>query len=59
MIKSENFRYYKGIDSDTLIQIKDSSDGILLMEKDECRGIDVRFSKDAQVLIIAKVENYR
>lgn len=57
-IKSENFRYYKGIDNETLAELKDSNDGILLMESNECRGIDVRFSRDAQVLIIAKVENY-
>ena len=38
--------------------IKDQSYGIILVEKDQCRGMDIRFSKDALVLIIAKIDTY-
>lgn len=30
----------------------------MLLEKNECRGVDTRFQKDARVIIIATPDNY-
>jgi hypothetical protein len=38
-----------------LQQIKEESYGVLLITKEESRGLDLKFSKDAIVLIIAGV----
>ena len=33
--------------------------GILIIDADECRGVDIRFQKDAIVLITARVKTYQ
>jgi hypothetical protein len=38
--------------------IKEHETGVLLLEKDECRGIDTRFEKDARVVITAYPDDY-
>ena len=43
IIKVLKFTHFNGVDPQTLYQIKDLSNGILTMDKDECRGIDARF----------------
>jgi hypothetical protein len=38
--------------------IKEHETGVLLLDKDECRGIDTRFEKDARVVITAYPDDY-
>ena len=56
--KSNKLTTYMGATSDTLNLIKDQSHGVLLLLKSECRGVDVRFSRDARVIITCKPDDF-
>ena len=58
ILKKNKFIFYYGTSSQTLFTIKEQSHGVLLLEKSECRGVDVRFAKDARVVITAEPEDY-
>jgi hypothetical protein len=45
------YKYLKGISQNILSEIKKWDYGILILSKDECRGHDTKFAKDAIVLI--------
>ena len=56
ILSRDTYRYTKGVDAKSLSTIRQWEYGILLIEASECRGVDTRFSVDATVLIVAKVE---
>ena len=58
IIKANKFRHFKSVTAETLEEIKDIHQGILTIEKSECRGSDTRFAKDARVLITATPEDF-
>lgn len=39
-------------------KVKNLNYGVMLLQSHECRGLDIKFNKDALVLIIAKVETF-
>jgi hypothetical protein len=53
------YNYLSGVSVSTFEEIKTWEYGILLLQKEDSRGIDTRFQKDALVLIIAKVDTYQ
>jgi hypothetical protein len=55
IIKQERLKSFIGSSKEILSLIKDLNYGILIVNKDECRGIDIRFNKDALVLITSNV----
>ena len=58
VLASNRFRYFDGATPTTLAEITDLHQGILVIERNECRGIDTRFAKDAFVAIIAAPSGY-
>lgn len=58
LLKEEGLKFFTGISKETLSQIRNLSNGILLITKEESRGVDIRFSKDSRVLIISSVDTY-
>jgi len=56
ILSRDTYRYTKGVDAKSLSSIRQWEYGILLIEANECRGVDTRFAEDATVLIVAKVE---
>jgi hypothetical protein len=57
MLKGLNFRYFSGIEYQTLLEIRTLEYGILLMLAGESRGIDTRFQSDSIVLIAATMKS--
>ena len=58
MISKNNHRCLTGVSLETLAEVKGLDYGILIIDADECRGADIRFQKDAIVLITARVKTY-
>ena len=58
LLTSEKCKHLIGISEQNLHEIRQWNEGILLIDKKECRGIDTRFAKDSVVLIISSVESY-
>ena len=56
LLKCHNYTIYKGSTERVIEHIKTIENGILLLQGDNCIGIDTRFKVDSQVLIIADVK---
>jgi len=54
--KDNRHKYYQGIEESTLEEIKLRDSGILFLNAKDCRGIDARFNKDSEVVILAEVK---
>ena len=59
MISKNKHRCLTGVSLETLAEVKALDYGILIIDADECRGVDIRFQKDAIVLITARVKTYQ
>ena len=55
IVKSEKFQSFRGTSKETMMKIKELTCGVLLITDAECRGMDIRFGRDAKVLITANV----
>ena len=51
------FRFARGGEQHTLHEIRSWDYGVLILSKDEGRGVDTRFKKSARVLIACHVDN--
>jgi hypothetical protein len=58
LLKEKQLKIRQGVTKEVLEKIKDESYGVLLFNKFESRGVDIRFGKSAIVLIIADVQTY-
>ena len=57
-IKASKFKFTEGGQQHVLAEIRSWEYGILLLTREEGRGVDTRFRKDAIVLIATEVSNY-
>ena len=57
-IKASKFKYAEGGHQHVLADIRSWEYGVLLLTREEGRGVDTRFRKDAIVLIATEVSNY-
>ena len=57
-IKASKFKYAEGGHQNVLADIRSWEYGLLLLTREEGRGVDTRFRKDAIVLIATEVSNY-
>ena len=57
-IKASKFKYAEGGHQHVLAEIRSWEYGVLLLTREEGRGVDTRFRKDAIVLIATEVSNY-
>ena len=57
-IKASKFKYAEGGQQHVLADIRNWEYGVLLLTREEGRGVDTRFRKDAIVLIATEVSNY-
>ena len=57
-IKANKFKYAEGGHQHVLAEIRSWEYGLLLLTREEGRGVDTRFRKDAIVLIATEVSNY-
>ena len=57
-LKTSKFKYAQGGDQQTLAEVRSWEYGLLILNRDEGRGVDSRFKRDAMVLMTTEVSDY-